>query len=147
MDSVNYKNNKGIGEKVGHQYHWEHFVFVTKYRKDVFLRYGGLMEVIREAFYVSAQKYGIEIRELSFGDDYEHIHMEVSIPNTMAVSRAAQLLKGYSAYVAFRQMPEIKEDYWGGNFWSAGYSNGSVGPRDENVLKDYIRRQDVSKMS
>ena len=146
MTSVNYKNNKGIGEKVGHQYHWEQFVFVTKYRRDVFARYNTLMEVIRNAFYVSAEKYEMSIKELSFGEDYEHVHLEVSIPNTMSVSRAVQLLKGFSAYSAFRQVPEIKRDYWGGEFWSDGYSNGSVGPRDETIVKDYIRRQDVLRL-
>jgi REP element-mobilizing transposase RayT len=143
MDSINSTNKRFGTEKVGHQYHWEHFVFVTKYRRDVFFRYGGLMEVVRDAFYVSAEKYGMTIKELSFGDDYEHVHLEVSMPNTMSVSTAAQLLKGYSSYVAFRQVPEIKGDYWGGNFWSSDYGNGSVGPRDEKVVQNYIRKQDV----
>ncbi|MCL4381138.1 IS200/IS605 family transposase [Candidatus Marsarchaeota archaeon] len=84
------------------------------------------------------------MKELSFGDDFAHVHMEISIPNTMSVSHAVQLLKGYSSYSIFRDMPNHRLRYRKGHFWSAGYSNGSVGPRDEETLQNYIRKQDVS---
>jgi REP element-mobilizing transposase RayT len=45
------------------------------------------------------------IKEMSFGEDFAHVHMEVSIPNTMSISHAVQLLKGYSSYKVFKEMP------------------------------------------
>lgn len=45
------------------------------------------------------------IKEMSFGEDFAHVHMEVSIPNKMSISYAVQLLKGYSSYKVFKEMP------------------------------------------
>ena len=84
------------------------------------------------------------IKELSFGEDYAHTHMGVSIPNTMSVSFAVQLLKGFSSHEVFREVPNRRLRYPRGNFWSVGYINGSVGPRDKTIVKNYIRRQDIS---
>ena len=102
------------------------------------------VEIIRDALYDAAERHGMAIKEMSFGDDYAHVHMEVSIPNTMSVSYAVQLLKGYSSYKVFKEMPRHRLRYFKGHFWTAGYSNGSVGPRDENTLQNYIRKQDIS---
>ena len=84
------------------------------------------------------------IKEISFGKDYGRVHLEVSVPNTMSISYAVQLLKGYSSYTVFKEMPRHRLRYFKGHFWSAGYSNGSVGPRDENTLQNYIQKQDIS---
>ena len=84
------------------------------------------------------------IKELSFGEDFAHAHLEVSVPNTMSIAFAVQLLKGYSSYAIFKEIPHHRLRYPQGHFWSAGYSNGSAGPRDEETVQNYIRRQDIS---
>ena len=101
-------------------------------------------ETIRSAFYDVAERYGITIKELSFGEDFAHAHLEVSVPNMMSIAYAVQLLKGYSSYVVFKEIPHHRLRYPQGHFWSAGYSNGSVGPRDEETVQNYIRKQDIS---
>ncbi len=118
-------------------------VFVTKYRYKMFKNLKTI-EIIRNALYNVAEKHGMTIKEMSFGEDFAHVHMEVSISNTMSISYAAQLLKGYSSYTVFKEMPRHRLRYFKGHFWTAGYSNGGVGPRDENTLQSYIRRQDIS---
>jgi len=145
MDSVNSRNKRFGIEGVGHQYHWEHFVFVTKYRYKMFGK-DKTISAIKGAFYNVAQRYKLVIKELSFGEDFSHVHMEVSIPNTMSVSYAVQLLKGYSSYMVFKEVPNHRLRYPQDHFWTAGYSNGSVGPRDEATLQNYIRKQDVSQV-
>ena len=102
------------------------------------------IDIIHRAFYDVAGRYDITIMELSFDEDYAHTHMEVSIPNTMSVSFTVQLLKGFSLHGVFREIPNHRLRYQRGNFWSARYGNGSVGPRDETIVKNYIRRQDIS---
>ncbi len=102
------------------------------------------LEIIRNALYNVAERYKLTIKEMSFGEDFAHVHLEVSVPNTMSISYAAQLLKGYSSYIVFKEMPRHRLRYFKGHFWTAGYSNGSVGPRDETTLQNYIRRQDIS---
>ena len=100
--------------------------------------------IIRDALYDAAERRGMAIKEMSFGEDFAHVHIEVSIPNTMSISYAVQLLKGYSSYRVFKEMPWHRLRYFKGHFWTAGYSNGSVGSRDERTLQNYIRRQDIS---
>ena len=96
MNSVaNATNKNQTVNGVDHQYNWQHLVFVTKYRYKMFGKQKTI-ETIRRAFYDVAQRYNMTIKELSFGEDYAHTHMEVSIPNTMSVSFAVQLLKGFS---------------------------------------------------
>lgn len=142
MNSVNYAgNNNNTG---GHQYNFQHMIFVTKYRYKMFGK-SKTIEAVRKALYDAAERHNMTIKELSFGDDFSHVlHLEVSVPNTMSISRAVQLLKGYSSYVVFKEVPKHRLRYPQGHFWTAGYSNGSVGPRDENTLQNYIRKQDIS---
>ena len=118
-------------------------IFVTKYRYKMF-RNPKTVEIIRRAINEEAEKFRITVKELSFGEDFAHVHMELDIPNTISVSKVAQLLKGYSAYVVFREMPNHRLRYPRGTFWTAGYSNSSVGPATEETVKNYIRRQDIS---
>ena len=73
--------------------------------------------IIRDALYDAAERHGMAIKEMSFGEDFAHVHMEVSIPNTMSISYAVQLLKGYSSYRVFKEMPgtncDISKDIFG----------------------------------
>ncbi len=143
MNSVaNAINKNQTVNGVGHQYNWQHLVFVTKYRYKMFGKQKTI-DIIRRAFYAVAERYKITIKELLFGEDYAHTHRAVFIPNTMSVSFAVQLLKGFSSHEVFREIPNHRLRYPRGNFWSAGYSNGSVGPSDETIVKNYIRRQDI----
>ena len=105
-------------------------MFVSKCRYKVF-RKETTRGVIRKALYEIAEANGIEIKEFAFGDDYSHIHMEVNVPNTIAISKAVQILKSYSAYVLFYKIPAFRKLYPRGRFWSGYYSNGSVGPQNE----------------
>ena len=144
MNSVNHATNiKPSAKELGHQYNWQHMIFVTKYRYKMF-RNPKTIEIIRRAINKEAEKFRIAVKELSFGEDFAHIHMELDIPNTLSVSKVAQLLKGYSSYVVFREMPNHRLRYPKGTFWTAGYSNSSVGPATENTIKNYIRKQDIS---
>ena len=143
MNSVAYAKYKELSANdVGHQYNFQHIVLVTKYRYKMF-KNPKTVGIIRDTLYDAAERHGMAIKEMSFGEDFAHIHMEVSIPNTMSISYAVQLLKGYSSYKVFKEMPRHRLRYFKGHFWTAGYSNGSVGPRDENTLQNYIRRQDI----
>jgi putative transposase len=144
MNSVAYAKNKELSvNDFGHQCNFQHIVLVTKYRYKMFKNLK-TVGIIRDALYDAAERHGMAIKEMSFGEDFAHVHMEVSIPNTMSISYAVQLLKGYSSYRVFKEMPRHRLRYFKGHFWTAGYSNGSVGPRDENTLQNYIRRQDIS---
>jgi putative transposase len=126
-------------DELNHQYNRQYLVFVTKYRYKMFGKQKTI-DVVRRAFYDIAGRYGMTIKELSFWEDYAHTHLEVSIPNTISVSYAVQLLKGYSSYVVFKEVPNHRLRYFKGHFWSAGYSNSSVGFATEDTVINYIKR-------
>jgi putative transposase len=143
MSVNNEKNIRESSTACKCSYNWQHMVFVTKYRYRMF-KNPKTCQIIHDAIYDSASRHGIGIKEFAFGEDFEHVHLEVDVPNTMAVSKVAQLLKGYSAYVVFLKMPDHRLRYWKGHFWGERFGNGSVGPQNEETVKSYIRRQDIS---
>ncbi|MGC8710058.1 MAG: transposase [Candidatus Micrarchaeia archaeon] len=81
--NAKYKGPSANG--VGHQYNFQHLVLVTKCRYKMF-KNPKAVEIIRDALYDTAERRGMSIKEMSFGEDFAHIHMEVSIPNTMSIS-------------------------------------------------------------
>ena len=91
------------------------------------------------------ERLGVEIIEFSFGDTYDHIHIEVNIPNKYSVSQTVQALKSHSASVAFRDAAVTRTWFLHGSFWNGGYGSGSVGPATEDTVRNYIRRQDISR--
>ena len=142
MSFPRIKNTKV--DDLGPNYNFHHLVFTTKYGNKVFNN-KNIIEIAREAFYHAAAAHNIKIKVLSFGDNYAHIHMEVDIPNTMTVAYAVQMLKGYSSWALFKELPSLRTEYfWGGEFWGKHYGNGSVGPQGEKIVQNYITRQDIS---
>ena len=109
------------------------------------LRNPKTVDIIRRALCDVSARYGMTIKELSFGDDFAHMHLEIDVPNTITVCYAVQLLKGFSSYTVFKEMSDHRKRYWGENFWSPYFSNDSVGPNTEEMVRNYIRKQDVSE--
>ncbi len=142
MNSVNQTKNKKESKKMW-QYNWEHVVFVTKKRKRNFKNERNRI-VARSAIEDAAARFGIGIKEFSFGDDYTHVHMELNVPNTLSMIQVVQILNSHSASIIFQEIPNFRKLYPRGSFWGYQYSNSSVGPANEEVIKNYIRRQDVS---
>lgn len=70
--------------------------------------------------------------------------MELDIPNTLSMSQVVQILKSHSASRVFQEIPNFLKLYPRGSFWGGQYSNSSVGPANEEVIKNYIHRQDIS---
>ena len=145
MSSMSFPRIKNTGaDALGPNYNFQHFIFVTKYRNKVF-NDAETIKVAREAIYFKAIDSGMEIKALSFGDDYAHIHLEVNVLNTMKIDDAVRLLKGYSAHELLKKIPRLRENYFRhGHFWGKHYGNGSVGPQDESTVQNYIIRQDIS---
>ena len=86
-----------------------------------------------------AQRHKIKIVELTVMDD--HIHMVVSIPPTMSVSKALHLLKGASSYELFKQKPNFRKRYARGHLWSPGKFYRSVGDTDVETVIKYVQDQ------
>ena len=71
----------------------------------------------------------------------DHVHMLISIPPKYAVSQVVGYIKGKSAISVARTYLGKKRNFTGCSFWARGYFVSTVG-RDEEVIREYIRKQE-----
>lgn len=115
-----------------------HIEWCPKYRYEMFRKekYKNLAEAcIRK----SAHEHGITIHEIQVMP--EHLHVIVSIPDTMSISKATQLLKGRSSYLFFRHHEKARLRYPRGHLWSRGTFRTSVGHIDLPTTLRYVQGQ------
>ena len=119
---------------------WEckyHVVFIPKCRRKVL--YGQLRQHLGEVFRELARRKESELEEGHLMP--EHVHMLISIPPKYSVSQVMGFIKGKSAIHVVRAFGERKRNFVGQHFWARGYFVSTLG-RDEEVIRDYIRRQE-----
>ena len=120
---------------------WEckyHVVFIPKYRKKVL--YGELRRHLGGVFRQLAEQKECRVEEGHLMPD--HVHMLLSIPPKISVSQAMGYIKGKSAIHIARTFMERKRNFVGQHFWARGYFVSTVG-RDETIIREYIRHQEV----
>jgi putative transposase len=115
-----------------------HLVFVTKYRRKV------ISDRVREHLKTSCirvcAKMGAELRQ--FDGEEDHVHLLVSYPPKLAVSRLVNSLKLVSArLLRKRNLPEIRHKLWGSHFWTPSYYAGSCGGANLATVSKYIQSQ------
>jgi putative transposase len=112
-----------------------HLVWVTKYRYKVITIPIGkrLIEIIRTV----CTNQNIKI--INGTVDSDHIHMYLSIPPSLSVSKVAQLIKGISSNKIMQDFPELEKRYWGRQFWARGYFVSTVGMIDQETIQNYIK--------
>ena len=78
----------------------------------------------------------------------DHIHLLVSCPPILSVSKLFQQLKGKTSRTLQMEFKELKSRYLGQHLWSVGYFCRSVGIITEKTIKDYIeiKRMKVKKI-
>ena len=81
---------------------------------------------------------GAEIIEANACED--HIHMLVTIPPKMSVSKFMGILKGKSSLMIFDQFANLKYKYGNRRFWCRGYYVDTVG-RNKTAIAKYIQNQ------
>ncbi len=119
---------------------WEckyHIVFIPKYRKKVL--FGEIRKEIGEVFHSLARQKESLIEEGHLMPD--HVHLMILIPPKYAVSQVVGFIKGKSAIHIARRYTGRQRNYVGQHFWARGYFASTVG-RDEQVIREYIRRQE-----
>ena len=114
-----------------------HLVFVTKYRKPVFVC--NHMEVMKRVFEKVCIDFGSILVEMDGAQD--HVHLLVNYPPKVALSKLVNSLKGVSSRRLKQQCPELKKCYWKGVLWSPSYFAGSCGGAPLATVKHYISQQ------
>ncbi|AGI69486.1 putative IS200/IS605-family transposase [Octadecabacter antarcticus 307] len=115
-------------------YHRYHVVLATKYRHKV-LR-GPMREQIRDIIRQSCAEMGVHIlRGVLAGD---HVHMFISVPPQIALSKVMQRIKWRSSRRGQMEFPELRKRYWGRRFWARGYFSTTSGNVTDNVILQYL---------
>jgi putative transposase len=116
-----------------------HLVWITKYRKKV-LR-GQIAERTRELIREICKTNDVVI--VSGHVAVDHVHLLVSYPVHLSVSKVVQYLKGKSSRRMLQEYTELRKMFWGQHLWARGYFAASVGTVTDEMIKEYIEKQDV----
>ena len=116
-----------------------HIIWCTKYRyrvltKEVAQR---TREIIRD---ICASNY-VDI--LSGNVSPDHIHILVSVPPSISISKLMQYIKGKSGRKLLQEFEQLKKRYWGQHVWSRGCFAVTVGNLNDKQVQEYIENQSL----
>src|SRR3989344_3355951 len=116
-----------------------YLMFVVKYRKDLFLNeeyvafMKGTLEELEKRYFLVTETIGF---------DQDHVHLLMQAAPRYSLSKVVQIVKSITAKQLFKRFPEIKEELWGGEFWSDGGYIGTVGEgANADIIRRYIKKQ------
>ena len=117
-----------------------HLVCPVRYRRKVLL--GDVAQTLKTICLEIEHCY--EIYFVEIGTDEDHVHFLIqTVP--MMMSRFVQITKSITARELFSIHPELRQNLWGGKFWTSGYYLNTVGRfGNENVIQKYVKNQGKS---
>jgi putative transposase len=112
-----------------------HCVFSTKERRPF------LTDIIRKRLwpYLGGIARENGMRALAIGGVNDHVHILLSLPATLSVSKAMQLLKGNSSKWLRETFPELRRDDFA---WQQGFGSFSIGVSGVEDTVGYIQGQE-----
>ena len=115
-----------------------HVVFCTKYRYRILTGQVAVRtrELIRE---VCTANY-IDI--ISGGLSPDHIHLLLSVPPSISLSKVVQYIKGKSSRKLLQEFEFLRKRYWGQHLWARGYFAVTVGNVNTEDVQRYIEQQE-----
>jgi REP-associated tyrosine transposase len=114
-----------------------HLVWITKYRKPI-LR-GEIAIRLRELIRQTCATLDVYIESGHVAVD--HVHLLVSVPPDVSVSKLMQRLKGRSSRMMLQEFGELNRQFWGRHLWARGYFAASSGNVTDEIIKQYIESQ------
>ena len=116
-----------------------HIVWITKYRKKVLV--ADIATKLRELLREICKANEVEILKGHISKD--HVHIFVSVPPHISISKLVQYLKGKSSRKLLGHFHELQKQFWGRHFWARGYFAASSGNVTDEVVIKYIEEQDL----
>ena len=104
---------------------------------------GQVAERVRELIRGICKEHEVEILKGHVSRD--HIHLFVSVPPHLAISKLVQYLKGKSSYKLMQESKTLSKEFWGRHIWARGYFVSSSGNITDEMIMDYIENQDKEK--
>ena len=92
-------------------------VFVVKYRKKMLLERTRI-EFLKEIMEGLSLRYYFKFEAI--GVESDHFHVVMGAAPRYSPSEIMGIIKSWSARLIFKQYPYIREELWGGEFWSDG---------------------------
>ena len=114
-----------------------HIVWITKFRKPILT--GIVGERVRELIREICRQHDVDIIKGHVSKD--HVHIFVSVPPNISVSKLVQRLKGKSSYKLLTENKGLSHQFWGRHFWARGYFVASSGNVTDEVIMKYIGDQ------
>ena len=76
------------------------------------------------------------------GVDKDHLHILIEARPRYSPSEIMQICKSITAKEIFKKFPKVKDELWGGYFWTEGGHIDTVGDGyGEKEMKEYIKKQ------
>lgn len=119
-----------------------HFVCTAKYCRVVSSR--EVDNTLKDICLEIEKRY--EIRFLEIGTDRDHVHSLVQSVPRKSATEIIRTIKSLTAREIFKKHPEVKQQLWGGEFWTDGYFKNTVSKfGDESSITEYVREQGREK--
>ena len=100
-------------------------------------------ERVRELIRGICKEHEVEIIKGHVAKD--HVHLFVSVPPHLAISKLVQYLKGKSSYKLLQENKQLSKIFWGRHLWARGYFVATSGNVTDEVIMEYIKNQEVEE--
>ena len=136
-----------INSDIWHWYHnvsgcYYHIQITVKYRKALINK--KTEKVILESISGIKERYAIEVSHVGF--DQHHVHLLTRFLPKYSGGQVIKLIKSLSAKAVFREVPEVKNELLGCEFWTDGYYIATIsGKGNKAVIEKYIKNQGREK--
>jgi putative transposase len=118
-----------------------HLVWVTKYRRPALA--GDVAVRVRDLIRDICGQHEVKIMKGHVAKD--HVHLFLSIPPQVTISRLLQWLKGKTAHHLLAEFPHLKKQFWGRHLWARGYFCCSSGNVTDETIAEYIANQNETQ--
>lgn len=120
-----------------------HLVFATKYPRYVFTKQ--ILDALKIIFPSVCNDFEADLVEFD-GEKY-HVHLLITYPPKVSISRSVNSLKGVSGrLIRKKKYPSIPSMLWGGGgsaLWAPSYFAASCGGAPISIIKQYIEQQNT----
>lgn len=110
-----------------------HVVLTPKYRKNFLIN--NIKFHVEKSLKHKAKDLNVDIKNIEVMPD--HVHIFISIPITLSISKVVHQLKGFSSFETRKNLNLYNYK----SFWSSGYFCESIGHISEPVIRKYIDNQ------
>jgi putative transposase len=73
----------------------------------------------------------------------DHIHLLLSVPPSISLSKLLQYIKGKSGRKLLMEFEHLRKRYWGQHLWARGYFAVTVGNVNQEDIQKYIEEQEL----